>query len=650
MTSDSVSHYRVLDKLGEGGTAAVYRAEDLALGREVALKFLALDSSTDYGRIARFQHEARTIAGLNHPNICTIYEIGEHEGRHFIAMELLDGEPLSRLIGQRPLATPQLIDLAAQIADGLDAAHTEGIVHRDLKPANIFVTSRERAKLLDFGLAVLAPRKADADSPHAPRAALTGGTVPYMSPEQIRGETLDRRTDVFSLGVVIYEMATGRRPFVGATPAELMNATLHEAPLPLAEIVQGASPELARIIDKALEKDRKLRYQTASDLRADLLRLKRDLESVTAIAVRERMAVSTTARAVRGPRASLALVIAGAAVVGSLALMLRNFPGERARASAAPEANGIDTDLPLPATPRIDRPAARVADSASVRPAAPQPREQPVAPPPTPAEAGPPPAALARAPEPVATADSRAEIAAADLQVARQKIDLKLYDQALETLHRVAADHENGHQAVEAYFLIAAIHGAQGDTEDEKSTYLEIASRHPDDARAPEALYGMAQAMLKSNRRDRDAEARRILTELVRRYPMSVSAPLALMTRAKLEERLNLYERDEELMTSVPSSLITYREIAEHYPWSPSAATATWKLGHAYLDAKRFDLAAATFERLAERGGERQDEAWFIAGETYEKRLNNTPRAERAYRKVRPSSARYREAQKRLQN
>src|SRR6516162_8236216 len=308
MRLESVSHYRVLDKLGEGGTAVVYRAEDLALGREVALKFLAADCSADYSRIARFLHEARTIASLNHPNICTIYEIGEHDGRHFLAMELLDGAALSRALGGRPIESYRVVELAVEIADALAAAHAEGIVHRDVKPANIFITKPDRVKLLDFGLAVLVPLHTPGQPTSAmPALGLTGGTVPYMSPEQVQGEALDARTDLFSLGVVMYELLTCRRPFVGMTGADVKDAILHESPIPMRDLNPSIPIELVRIVDKSLEKNRKLRYQTASDLRADLQRLKRDLDSAGNVR-------PATARAtITSPRRSAARIAAMAA-------------------------------------------------------------------------------------------------------------------------------------------------------------------------------------------------------------------------------------------------------------------------------------------------------------------------------------------------
>jgi serine/threonine protein kinase len=621
----------------------VCRAEDLALGREVALKFLAPECSTDYGRIARFQHEARTVASLNHSNICTIYEIGDQDGRHFIAMELLDGQPLSHMIGTRPLATYALIELAIQIADALDAAHAEGIVHRDLKPANIFITRRDQVKLLDFGLAVLIPRSSQrVQTPPMPPLGLTGGTIPYMSPEQVQGNDLDPRTDIFSLGIVIYEMATGRRPFVGSTAREMMDAILNEMPVAARELNPSVPPDLGRIIDRALEKNRKLRYQTASDLRADLQRLKRDLDStsvrtrVPATAARTPTRLRRFRRIAAGVGSITTLSVAGLAFVAvrngltpppvhePLAIRTVNadyFLGSpRAAASkrAAPDTVAI--------TPRSTRSVEPEARGVSETPPAAQPA-QPVQPDVKPAPAG----------------DRLGD----DLRVARQKIDLRLYDQALETLHRVA-DAGSADEAVEASFLIASIHERRGNPEDAMSTYLEAATRYPDDARAPEAIYQMAESMLKSKRKDRDVEARRMLTKLADRYPVSSWAPLALMARAEIEARLNLYQLDERLGASVPAALVTYRQVADGYKTSPSAALAAWKLAHAYIAAKRFDLAAATFERLGAEDGEHRDAAWLAAGELYEKRLNDSARAQTAYAQVRPSSPIYRDAQKRL--
>jgi serine/threonine protein kinase/TolA-binding protein len=329
-----LGHYKILDQLGAGGMGVVYRAEDLKLGRQVALKVLTAGSADNQEAVERFKREARTASALNHPNICTIYGFDEHEGKLYLAMELLDGDPLDQRLLGKPIDLRQLLDIAAQVADALDAAHSEAILHRDVKPANIFLTKRGPVKVLDFGLAKLAPDYRRPGLPMPAGSAMrnpehftsvvgtTVGTIAYMSPEQARGDEVDPRTDLFSFGVVLYEMATGRPSFPGSTTAVVFDGILNREPAAPSTLNANVPFELDRIVSKALEKDRTLRYQTAADLGADLKRLRRDASS---------RQIPVAAPLEVGPYAATVVV-----------------PSGPTRVASGPDFSGLGTSAPAP--------------------------------------------------------------------------------------------------------------------------------------------------------------------------------------------------------------------------------------------------------------------------------------------------------------
>jgi serine/threonine protein kinase/tetratricopeptide (TPR) repeat protein len=674
MIGQTISHYRVLELIGKGGMGVVYKAEDLKLSRLVALKFLGVDQP-DRLALERFQREARTASALNHPNICTIYEIDEHEGTQFIAMELLQGKPLDQQIAGNPLEVGLLLDLSIQISDALDTAHASGILHRDLKPANIFVTTRGQAKILDFGLAKLAQSSqtegtscdVTRDSGLVTTKGITVGTIAYMSPEQARGEDLDIRSDLFSTGVVLYEMATGRQTFSGHTSAIVFDAILNREPKAPIELNAALPPDLQRIIGKALEKDRQLRYQSASDLRADLRRLKRDHDSGRTLS---RSGI-TAAPAPSGPTWSSAsgaavpvttspepaqaatpgkigrwsFVIAAAVLIciGASLFFLRTAAQHTPPTPAAPEAPAASTATVAAQPPQPAVPAP------PPQPAVSSPTTQPAVPAPPPRNTANPPASAPAAAIPAPAAKTEdADPAAKPLQIARAKFDAKLYDQALADLKPVVGGQISSPTVPQAYLLAANIYSAQGHVDDALATYVELRNLYRSSPAAVEGTFQMANLLLRSNRNDREPSARNLLGEIPTLYPKSEWAPRALAAKATLEERAKLRAMDSELNAMVPASLISYRTLAAQYPNADGAELALWKLSNGYEDLKRYDLAAQTLDDLASRfPGNTRDANWRAA-ELYEKRVKDFGKARAAYSRISSDSNHYKDAQKKI--
>ncbi|HJP58419.1 MAG TPA: protein kinase, partial [Gemmatimonadaceae bacterium] len=637
----TVSHYTILEKLGEGSAGIVYKAEDLALGRAVALKVLPPERSSDGSAVLGFQHEARIASTLSHPNICAIYEIAEHDGQQFIVMELLDGELLSDTIAGKPLPIDRAIDLGIQLADALDAAHGEGVIHRDIKPSNIVVTKRGHAKILDFGLALLTVTSSTSTRHRTTQAygSSTAGTAPYMSPEQVRGDELDVRSDLFSIGSVLYEMLTGRRAFDGRSRVDVLDQVVNATPAPPSVLNAAIPGELDRILTKALEKNRSLRMQTAAELRADLQRLRRDLEA-RAVAPAHKTSMRAWYQS------------GGAAIGGVLATLLvfywavameesqQHWPTASVRPAPA---------LPVAAGASV-RTGPQSTLTASVLPSSSDSRQSPAESPQILANAASVATVLPSRPVevaiPVAVQPKTSELAREELRVARTKADSGLYTQALATLKDLLARYGGTEEALDAYFLIASINEKQAQLDEALAGYLEITTRYENHVRAAEAWFRLAEVTLRSNRKEKVWEARQAFARVPDRYTTSLWAPRALLSKGELEARNRYHQQDATLGTVVPSALISYRRVTTDYADSPEAEQAWMRLADLYEDSKQFELAAEALSHIATQYPHTSGVTWFRAAEIYRRKLRDNVKARAAYDHVPATSRHFADAQK----
>jgi serine/threonine protein kinase/TolA-binding protein len=715
LVGQTLGHYRILDQLGAGGMGVVYRAQDTKLGRQVALKVLPMGNTSSEEAVERFRREARTASSLNHPNICTIYGFDEHEGHLYLAMELLDGEPLDRRLSGRPLDLRLMLDVATQVADALDAAHAEGILHRDVKPANIFLTRRGPVKVLDFGLAKLAPQYRrsgqilEARNETSPAELFTSmvgttvGTIAYMSPEQARGDDIDPRTDLFSFGVVLYEMATGRQSFSGHTTAVVFDGILNRDPVPPSTINAMLPAELDRIVSKALEKDKSLRYQTAADMGADLKRLRRDSESRQSVTpVSGGASVAASAATVMMPSAA-ATMTGGPSEVGSPPSMVGSGAGNAPsrelsqvlrNAAKTPWMWGVGVGVAMVAVAagfgayfgyRGDTTATPVDQTASSTPltpatgaataAEPAPAAPPVSVPATkPAAPGTQPAAVAATPRPdgaaagtnaasakpspklekppvltPSSADTSKDTQAAQLlEVARAKLANNLNEQALADLRQIIINFPGSGAGAEAAFMAGEIHEKTGRMDDAMAAYVEFESRFGNDRRVADAKIRRSSILGRQRQPKAQALSLQLLNDVVRDYPGSPQAQLALQTKLRIEnDRKDLRAIDPITKQEGPAIVATLRTIIEQFPDAPQALAARNRLAIFLSQANRHQEAAAVLEDMAAKSGDSNPmDVWWRLGEIYERRLNDPEKAREAYAKVPQGSPRYNDAQK----
>jgi serine/threonine protein kinase/tetratricopeptide (TPR) repeat protein len=663
----NVGPYDILGVIGKGGMGVVYKGFQHSLNRLVAIKILLPEFQSDPERVERFHREAQAIAILSHPNIVQIIDKGAEGKTLYFVMEFVDGVSLDTLLRERRLTFVESLHVAKEIAKGLAAAHASGIIHRDLKPRNVLVSrDLSMVKLVDFGISrveVLSQAAGSLTSAHT-----SFGTMYYFSPEQARDpSSVDQRSDLYSLGVIAYEMLTGQVP-VGQF-----------------QLPSEVNPELNSQVDalllKCLATDRAKRYPSTKEFLADIDKL----EKAAGIKLLDELkqVSQTTSRIIHtgsSKRAMYGMIAAGALI---LALVAGYFAWPRIVRPAAetPPATATTPSAPAPVTPapspapaqpatpemppsgaapQETAPVASQAPGAATSPAAAATPSGPVTPPPSvPAEskakAAPPrveakaksaPPASAPAAPPVTPADPpAASNTAAEIEELRQLVAARRFDEAGPALRAFVSKYPKDSRALDAQMLLADLEEKQGRASEAIAAYLQVGRLYQQDPRAAGALYRAAQLMLQA--RGRELEARNTLGDLVSRYPTGLWTVGALTLKASVEERLKLRERDSVLVATVPASLMTYRTLVEKYPTHAAAQPALIKLADMYDDMRRYDLAARAFADLGTNFPTNQFDAWFKAGELYERRVNDRAAALKAYQQVPQSSDNFREAQRR---
>lgn len=657
---EHIGPYQVLELLGKGGMGSVFKAMQPSLNRLVAIKVLPREFAQDPERVERFHREAQAVALLNHPNIVHIIDKDQDGDTLYFVMEYVEGTSLGVVLFQRRLSLSEALLVAKNVARALEYAHRHKVVHRDLKPGNVLVSSDlSVVKLADFGISRIDP---GGDTRTLTTTQTSLGTLHYCAPEQIENpKAIDHRVDLYSLGVICYEMLTGRVPLGKFRLPSQLNTQL--------------PPELDRIVLKCLASEPDDRYPSATELLADIdelekttgFRLVAELKLLSQST--SRLIRTSTTRVARQRKASV-YAMGGLAVVALVAVgalfALRSRSGV-----PLPESETVLTEQQaMPQVPSATpAPAAAASLQPTTSPVSGSVQPSPSLAAPTPTTAAPHPTAAgdtgARAttgaasptpqpaakPEPPAPAAPRAAQRRADalkaLSVARTKADAGLFDQALADIKAVLSDPGAASVTSDAYLTQAYVHERQGRLDDARAALVEMTERFGNDPRVGEALLQLAQLTLRG--RDGEKNARAILAQMIERLPASPSLLPALMEKARLEQRLRLNERDPVLQVSVPSAFLTYRMVTEKFPDRPEAETAFWQVGDTLDDLKQYEAAAQAFVNLGTRFQQTKMDAWWRAGELYERRLKNIEQARAAYERVPPTSSKHRDAQRRLE-